>query len=262
MQRLLSVFCALLGTAHAQSPHFLVASIKPSPPPAGPSELAFQHDPGRVAFAKVNASTLIVNATGLLRNAISGPDWIDSAWFQFSATTPLDATNQQLQEMFLNFMEERFAFKYHRESHEKRGYALTVAPRGPRLVKAQPTTTDNGHAGLQWYFDPRENESITGHLPNCSLGTLAGALNRLINGAASPADRNVFPVENNTGLDGHYDITLKVEEDFADKPVFGKVSPSAVRRALEEQLGLTLKENTVTVATVVVDNMARTPTPN
>jgi hypothetical protein len=132
MQRLLSVFCALLGTAHAQSAHFVVASIKPAPPPAQPSESAFQHDPGRVAFAKVNLSTLIVNATGLPRNAVSGPDWIDWAWFQFSATTPPDATNQQLQEMFLNFMEERFAFKYHRESHEKRGYALTVAPRGPR----------------------------------------------------------------------------------------------------------------------------------
>src|ERR1700721_3041212 len=124
--------CTVWSTAHGQSPQFLIASINPSPPPTGLAELTFQHDPGRVAFAKVNISTLIVNAVGLSRDLISGPVWMDSAWFQFSATTPPDTSDHQLQEMFMNFMEERFAFRYHRETKDKRGYALVVAHGGAK----------------------------------------------------------------------------------------------------------------------------------
>jgi uncharacterized protein (TIGR03435 family) len=234
--------------------------------PASPlhdiTELTFQRDPARVAFTKVNLSTLVVNATGLSRSLISGPDWIDSVWFQFSATTPPNTTNEQLREMFLNFLEERFAFKCHRESRETRGYAMVVARHGPKLAAARPIAPDQPHQGLSWYFDPPQGGILTGHLPNCSMPMLADALNKLINGSQPGAGRNVLPVENRTGLDGRYDITLNVEGDSQGGPSFGSVSPAAVRYAIEEQLGLTLTETTITRTTVVIDHVERTPTPN
>jgi uncharacterized protein (TIGR03435 family) len=254
--------CILAGVSLAQSPQFLVASVKPAAPPHDLAELTFQHDPGRVAFTKVNLSTLAVNATGVPRSMISGPEWIDSAWFQFSATMPPNTTDEQLRQMFLHFLEERFAFRYHSESREARGYAVTVAPRGPKLPAARAIVPDQRHQGLSWYFDPPHDDIMTGHLPNCSMRMLADAVNKLINGSASRPGRNVLAVEDRTGLDGHYDITLNIEVDSAGEASFGRVSPAAVRQALEEQLGLTLAPINVAQTTVVIDHVVRTPTPN
>ena len=82
----------------------------------------------------------------------------------------------------------------------------------------------------------------------------------MISGGAAGA-KDVVSVENRTGLDGRYNLSLDVELDSAGG-VFQSVSPGAARQALQTQLGLTIAETKISVATAVIDHVERMPTAN
>jgi uncharacterized protein (TIGR03435 family) len=121
------------------------------------------------------------------------------------------------------------------------GFALVSAKGGPKLEKALP----DRRAGIAVVNDG------TGHtkmrLTNVSVSTLASALGRRLGD----------PVADKTGIQGEYDMVLDYEND-AD------VSPSlpSVLKAVQEQLGLKLEKQKVTVEMLVIDHVERIPTEN
>jgi uncharacterized protein (TIGR03435 family) len=80
--------------------------------------------------------------------------------------------------------------------------------------------------------------------PSVTTKELAARLMRLAGG----------PVIDETGLNGNYSVTIKTSKslDGPETTVFDAV----------EKLGLKLEPRKVTIATVVVDQISKTPTPN
>jgi uncharacterized protein (TIGR03435 family) len=216
---------------------FEVASIRPHENPDDPSETNLLPG-GRYEGKNVSVRKLIRQATGVEdRQMIGVPDWADSERYDIEAKTA-DTERLQpevFQKLLIGLLEERFGFRFHRESREQPVYWL-VAPKGGAKLKRHPDGTEsamsvNGGA-------TRKVLLATG----ISLDTLAGVLTR-------QAGR---PVQDHTTLTGLYDVRLEWDEsqsvDSALPSFFG---------AVEEQLGLKLTPAKGSVEVVVVEKVQR-----
>lgn len=251
-------FLCALPNGVAQTAHFDVVSVKPVDNDVpqrfegGPGS----GDPGRVTYSRTPLAQLIKDALHVDRDQIQGPGWIDSAFFQVTATMPPTTTLEQFRGMILNLLAERFGFKYHRGTRQRRGYALLVLSDGPRFgvhSGAGPTPPrcslrQELHGGVL---------ALT--LRNCHMITLTDAVGRMLTGTKYLPER--IPVADQTGMAGQYDLTLKIEDD-PPPDLSEPMSPPDIRRALEQQLGLTIAPRTVTEDIIVIDHLDRTPTPN
>ena len=83
--------------------------------------------------------------------------------------------------------------------------------------------------------------------PSASMDSLAGMLVR-------PLHR---PVVNKTGIEGNYNIVLNYAPEGATD-----ASRPSLFTALQEQLGLKLEAQTVTVEVLVIDHVEKVPTEN
>ncbi|MGH9647938.1 MAG: TIGR03435 family protein [Bryobacteraceae bacterium] len=79
---------------------------------------------------------------GIPQTRLVAPDWIiqGDQKFDISAKLPDPATKDQIPEMFLSLLEDRFGLAFHRESRELPIQALVVAKVG---LKVQPATPES-----------------------------------------------------------------------------------------------------------------------
>jgi uncharacterized protein (TIGR03435 family) len=233
---LLPLAMAGLAMAQDQTPQsFEVVSIKPHKGIAESSDRKLL--PGRFVATGVSVRTLIRIALGVEDNRVSGaPGWIDET-YDIDAKTGTDKTisNAQFQRLVLSLLQERFQFQFKRDTREAATYWLIAAKTGPKLKaaasNAEPSMSTNTR-GAQTVMKATQ----------MSMANLAGALRR-------QAGR---PVEDHTGLNGLFDISL--EWDRQESP--DSTAPS-IFTALQEQLGLTLKPAKGTVETIVIDQLER-----
>jgi uncharacterized protein (TIGR03435 family) len=181
----------------------------------------------------------------------SSPDWVTAGDERFNlegkAEDPANTTEEQLLAMLRTLLVERFQMKYHREPVEMSGYALLVGKNGPKL---KLSTSDKETMKFETVVEgkavgvgkPMPGRPITFIGQQQSLAALADLLTFV--GQMGPfADR--------TGLPGVYDFRLSWDE--SDGP------PLAA--ALQDQLGLRLEKQKVTVSYLVIDS-AKRPTGN
>ena len=224
------------GDSTSGAVSFEVASIRPHLNPDDSSETNFLPG-GRYEGKNVSVRKLIRQATGVEdRQMIGAPDWVDSERYDINAKTTGTATLQPevFQKLLLALLEDRFGFRYHRESREQPVYWMVAQKTGAKLKPHQegvePAMSVNGGT--------RKVAVATG----ISMDTLAGLL-------ARQAGR---PVQNHTGLAGLYDVRLEWDEsqsmDSGLPSLFG---------ALEEQLGLKLNSAKAPTQVLVVDNIQR-----
>jgi uncharacterized protein (TIGR03435 family) len=223
--------------AAGQAATFEVASIRPHLDAEDPSETNFLPG-GRYEGKNVSVRKLIRQATGVEdRQMLGVPDWADSERYDIEAKTADTARLQPevFQKLLLALLEERFGFRFHRESREQPVYWMVAQKSGAKLKPhqdgAEPTMSVNGGG-------TRKILIATG----ISMDTLAGVL-------ARQAGR---PVQNHTGLTGLYDARLEWDEsqsvDSGLPSLFG---------AIEEQLGVKLTPAKGSVEVVVVENVER-----
>src|SRR5580704_17267913 len=134
--------CAASAQPGSASPTFEAASVKPAPPstPAirnhintgGPGTA----DPGRVDWWSVSMIGFLMEAYGLKPFQISGPDWIGSTKFAFTATVPKGATKEQYRWMWQKVLADRFKMRSHFEKKESHVYALVVGQNVPKLMES------------------------------------------------------------------------------------------------------------------------------
>jgi uncharacterized protein (TIGR03435 family) len=134
--------------AWAQTPlNFEVASVRAadSKPPYTPIAAAGvikggpgTEDPVRISYTWVLARRLLMDAFGLPLDQISGSDWVmgQDARFDIVATVPESATKDQVKEMLLNLLKDRFHLTYHGEKKDFDVYTLVVAKNGSKLKDA------------------------------------------------------------------------------------------------------------------------------
>lgn len=257
---LLFLMSLCLAPLLAQSPPaFEVASVKPAVDgPNGvkgschgvdsiyaPNQKAEAPSPGRCEITNARLSHLIDIAWDLRSMAMlkSGPDWIARGEERFNvvakAEDPGKATEAQLLIMLQTLLIDRFQLKFHRETTDMPGFALTKAKNGAKLreSKSQEAVIAYG-SGKDAVRKPEPGRPISVKARRCSIAMLVNLLSRV-------AERG--PGIDKTGLDGVYDFTLSWDED---------AGPS-LSTALREQLGLRMESAKVPVSFFVVDSAQR-----
>ena len=111
----LSLLAPLAGgySVHAQQStklEFEVASIKPSPPPAGRSGVIVgcyggpgTNDPSLFVCQNASLSNIVTVAHGIAYWLLSAPNWMSSTRFDVRATVPEGATKDGLQMMLSEY---------------------------------------------------------------------------------------------------------------------------------------------------------------
>jgi len=289
MLRVILFLCAALicTDLRAQTPparpQFEVASVKPAANDAKglgspmvretmrngmPPGMIPMTDPGRIRLENWALLDLIAAAYSVRVAQVSGPAWLSDLGFDIEAKVPEGAPKEELNAMLQSLLEERFALNVHRDTHTSQGFALLVGKNGPKLKPAEPLpeldpglteeerkakTLERGQAFLaamqERVRENRENGTplrtgyniVSGPM---TTGQLASQLARFAEA----------PVVDETGLTGKYSATVEI---WKNAEVPGGTVFDAV-----EKLGLKLEPRKVTVETVVVDQVSKTPTAN
>jgi uncharacterized protein (TIGR03435 family) len=180
-----------------------------------------------------------------------GPNWINTDQWDIEAVAddvvlqmvdlenPGRMTRASL--MMQSLVEDRFQFKFHRETKELPVYELTVAKNGPKIKPSANQTPGNRRVG-------RGQIEIEAH----PFATFAYLLARQLDHA----------LIDKTNLKGLYDIQLQWNTELTS---VAEPSPSSDRpsifTALQEQLGLKLESTKGPVEILVIDS-AQKPSEN
>jgi uncharacterized protein (TIGR03435 family) len=243
---LLLTLCLLtpLARAHAQS--FEVATIKPNPtadPKQGQWSLP---NTGSFKASGLTLAMLMHLAWDVDISQIANqPSWLDSDLFDVAAKPEAGITlsRDELRPRLQNLLEQRFHLTIHHETRMLPGYALVVAKGGPKLQPpTQPARLPNYRRGV-----------YKGHVNilNCTMPFLAQQLTPFAG----------FPVVDQTGLTGSYDISVLYAPDPNSDTGADSTLPSLFT-AIRENLGLELRSRKVPVETIVIEHVDRQPTQN
>jgi len=208
-------------------------------------------DPGRVRLENWALLDLIAAAYRVRATQVSGPAWLSGRGFDIEAKAPDGAPKEELNVMLQSLLEERFGLKVHRATRTGQGLALVVGKNGPKLKPAEPPPDPQKRMADAQKRMQENRESGTplvgvsrANFPSITTEGLAFELVRFA-GA---------PVADETGLTGTYHVTIETwkNDDVPGGTVFDAV----------EKLGLKLEARKVTIETVVVDQVSKTPTAN
>lgn len=226
------------------------------------------NDPGRVRLHHWALLDLIAAAYRVRATQVSGPAWLSDQAFDIEAKVPDGTPKEALNAMLQSLLEERFGLKVHRDTRTGQGFALVVGKNGPKLKSAEPPpapqeglTDEERKAKMQQQAQERLAEVQKRMQENRDNGTPLGGFSNAhfssitTDELASHLVRFAeAPVVDETGLSGKYSVSI---ETWKNPNVPGGTVFDAV-----EKLGLKLEARKVTVETVVVDQVSKTPTAN
>jgi len=231
---------AAAAFSQGQAPaEFEVASVRPNT--ANDRIVTIDVGPGgRFAARGYTLVLLMQRAYGVMDwNVTGGPGWIRTDRYDVSAKAGVaeNLTEAQLRPMLQRLLAERFKLKLHPGSKEMSGYALVVAKGGPK-VKAS--------TGAEEHADTFRMNA-TG---------LSGQGIKMADLARYVAGKLGLVAVDKTGLKGVYDFKAEwtVEADQTDPR---DALRFAVFTALQEQLGLKLNAQKITVQMLVIDSVEK-----
>lgn len=242
---LIGIIALGAALALAQSPsEFEVASIRQNT--ANDRIVSISVGPGGRFLARgYTLQLLIQRAYGVMGWQISGgPKWLDTDRYDVvaAAIVPGNLTERQLRPMLQRLLAERFKLRLHEDSKKMSGYALVVAKGGSKVKAAA---------------DGEEHPDT--FRMNNQTGLIAQGLTMEVF-ARYFAGKLGLVVEDETGLKGLYDFKAQwtVETDqsmsgLSDVDRRDEVR-SAVFAALQDQLGLKLIAQKITVHMLVIDS--------
>ena len=256
-------------------------SITPGDSGNGVIQTRIIYSPNGLMAKNQTLLELIKLAYGVQANQISGgPDWMSTARFnvdvklddslvaEIKKLTP-EQHKMERDLMFQNLLADQFKLALHRESRLLPGYALVIAPNGPKVQPAKPGDTYPN--GIQ---SPDGLPSGPHRFAFDSDGFVAQALPMSFIAERMAAHLNQ-PVVDRTGLAGDYDFKLKWPQQ-AEPPVETSVHTNAqtgakqttvhigaasLIAAVEEQLGLKLDPQSIPLPVLSIDR-AETPATN
>lgn len=231
-------------------PSFEVATIKPTPPDF--KGKGFGGPPRRFQTRGTTLSDIMMFVYGVnSRQIVGAPDWAETDRFDITTgqpDVPGAPSETQVKSMMRKLLETRFGLKFHKDKKEMSAYVLGVAKDGPRMTKsdADPNTP---HA---FFFT--------------KLGSLT-VRNATMEDVAQGFQGAVFdrPVVDHTGLQGHWNFSLKWTPDETQFQVFGvKITPNEaadapppIFTAIQEQIGLKLDAAKTMVDVMVLDHVEK-----
>jgi uncharacterized protein (TIGR03435 family) len=134
---------AMFGQAPAPKLEFEVASIKPAPPPnpamkeSGRMHVGINIDNARVDIGGMPIIALLPTVFRVKQYQVTGagpgPDFMNMERWDIVAKLPEGATQDQVPDMLLALLVDRFKLAYHRENKQLSVYALVVGKGGVKL---------------------------------------------------------------------------------------------------------------------------------
>ena len=232
----LAAIAALLVAATPAAPQdaapaFEVASVKPNSdgPTAGGG---FFPSHGGLRVTNSTLRQLIQSAYHVKPGALFGTAaWMETERFDIDAKTPGPSDFDQELVMLRAILTDRFQLHFHRETREIRSQALVIGKGGPKF-----------HASP----DQDRKEEVT--IRPTEISGAAIPFGHFISILGSQLS---YPITNETGLTGKFDLSLKYVRDDADG------EGPTVYAALEEQLGLKLETRRGPVEVLVIDSAER-----
>jgi uncharacterized protein (TIGR03435 family) len=225
-----------LGVVFGQS--FEVISVKPNT--SGSYNSHTSTATAGITAENVSLQQLIERAYDVADYSISGPAWLGDDKFDIAAKQPAGTPKGQMRLMLQSLLAERFGLVVHRESKSLPGYALVVGKKPPALHAKPADTGTNTNT---------TRGKIKG--TNVSMADLAGLLSRQLE----------QPVQDQTGLQGVVDLSLEWAPDPGQTDGPANVA-SSIFTAVQEQMGLKLQAQKITLDVLVVDHVERVPTEN
>jgi uncharacterized protein (TIGR03435 family) len=248
-------------------------------------------DPGMFRCPDCTLAALIGKAFDLQNYQFPGRMSLGETTFDITARIPAGATRDEFLAMLQNLLKDRFGLTYHYKEKSMRGYHLVIGRNGSQLKEStddqRPPAAEDRRAG-QHRFGQGEAHTHNG------LVILGGSA-RYRAGRQTTADlarllsnQLNLPVDDQTGLQGKYDISLAWAGDLAHsgnhaEGAFGGGhgdhgggangagsttsgtgdSGPTLFEALQSQLGLRLIPSEQTVARVfAIDHVEQRPTAN
>ena len=252
-----------IAFAQPAPPSFEVASIKPSPPLSAKGVVfGMIDDPDRFNGSYVTLLDLMARAYGVEHSRISGgPSWLLSDRFDVIAKLPTGTPRGQIPLMLQTLLSERFRLIVRRESRMTRVYALVPAKGGPRL-KRSATESSPAPGG-----PPMLSSAPLMMGSNGALGICCGKarLNRVSMGhfAALLSAETDRPVQDETGIQGEYDVSLDWTPDIVGpqpgRETVETPSPTgpSIYTAVQEQLGLKLEPRNAPLEYLVIEHVEK-----
>jgi uncharacterized protein (TIGR03435 family) len=233
--------------ATAPESAFEVASIRPVHITTGCYSVS---PPGGTHYVVtcITLRDLIARAWRVHPDNISGGDSqaLDTA-YDLSAVTSNNKpwTQDSIPPMLRQLLKERFHVAVHPGTKQVSGYILAVAKGGSKLKPAKFAAIQQGHQAGQ----PFNNSLLPGYIRGrgVDLNTIASLLSA----------QTEATVVDHTGISGVFDIDLHFATEGSSESNWPNFTI-----ALEQQLGLKLQQQKVTVNTLVIDHADSDPTPN
>ncbi len=262
---------------------FEVASIKANAPQTGfhfaadaASGGPGTPDPGMFRCSKCSLATLIVKAFNLQPYQFPGRTSLTENTYDIVAKIPAGASAEEFSAMLQTLLKDRFGLAWHFEEKKMKGYHLVVAKSGSKLKESTDAALpaaggheSHSHSGVVAF-----GTSASFRAANQTTGDLVRVL----------SDQLGVPVDDETGLPGKYDISLRWSgtaapghasthsdggfssgrggHDGGGAPAADPSGPTLFD-ALQQQLGLRLVSAEQAVARMfVVEKVAQRPTEN
>ena len=242
---------------------FDVTSVRECPP--GPHNNGFKSElhNGRLTGTGVWASQLIGWAYGVdyRVQVLGGPDWVQVARsnevrFDVQASSSSetddklaklsdDQTKLEKQHMIQVLLEGRFGLKAHLETREAPAFALTVARHGTKLEKGEPIGPNTG------IDSDRDARGIALVAQGATTAELANMLQFYLRKR----------VIDQTGITGTFKFRLQFHGSLSDMETDDGSMWPPMETAIQEQLGLQLKDAKAPIQVVVIDHIEM-PSPN
>jgi uncharacterized protein (TIGR03435 family) len=225
------IFLCALAYAQDVATVFEVASVKVNN--SGPEAAnGFFPTPGRLRAMNTTLQQLIQAAYHINTGRLFGTTaWMESDRFDIDAEAAGNSSFEEDLVMLRGLLADRFQLRFHREVRQINTQALVVAKGGPKI-----------HASKDQDQKERVNIRVT------EISGVAIPFGHFVSILAAQLG---YPITNQTGLSGKYDLALKYIRD--DSPDVGAPSVFA---ALED-LGLKLETRRSPAEVFVIDSAAR-----
>ena len=240
---------AAMAMGQGAAPAFEVAAVRACARTVGP-DYNNQVTYSATGFTgrNVTLKRLVAEAYELQMSQVKGPGWLEQVEYDVDARATGATARAAMAGMLKGLLAERFKLAAHSEAREMRVYALVAAPGGAKIHALKDGEAVAAQGGFHFH------------------GTLQRFADLLTVQLSIPAPMNPnepvraggpqIPVVDRTGLAGDFDFSVKMQ------PEMGTDMFTAWRRALGEQLGLSLERRKESLAVLVVDGAERVPTAN
>lgn len=241
---------ALQTAAQSPSPtrrEFEAAAVRVSPPrPDGNGVLQMEGGAVRGGRYEINHATmveLISTAYEVSANVIvGGPSWLAVDRFDVIAKPEANTTSASLAPMLRSLLAERFGLAVRFDTLRRPAWVLAKGTGEPKL---KPSARSS-ESGCQLLFAVNRMA--------CRSVTIDGFIASL-----QPARTTPLPVINATGIAGSWDFDIDGVDLARGRGIY---EGSPMVDAIDRQLGLTLAMQPAPQPVIVVERVARTPTPN